>query len=30
MALIWNGQPSADVGVVVERYPDQPGPARRM
>ena len=30
MALIWNNRPSADVGVVVERFPDQPGPARRM
>lgn len=30
MALIWNNRPSTDVGVVVEYFPDQPGPRRRM
>lgn len=26
----WGGVSSEDVGVVVERFPDQPGPARRL
>ena len=28
--IIWAGVPSTSVGVVVERYPEQPGPCRRL
>lgn len=28
--IIWAGVPSTSVGVVVERYPAQPGPSRRI
>lgn len=30
MALIWNNKSNTEAGVVVEYFPDQPGPRRRM